>query len=155
EQVVRAGRLLDEHGLESCKLVDPLDGLVNLPDLIGVNHDVYVITDGFARDAAATDVVIKVFTHFKLDALEPLSDSFATQHHQLLVVISKPASRGGIGGKAVTLQVRDALVPAVVIAPQDRQRLIARQHIAQVTKIQCVDKLLRRQITGQTPDRLA
>src|SRR3954447_3511578 len=75
EDIVGAGRLLDPVRVELGELVDPLDGLGDLPSLVGVNGDRDVRADGSARDRHPSDILFEVATDLELDEREAVLDS--------------------------------------------------------------------------------
>src|SRR5439155_9471508 len=107
QDVVGAGRLLDEVRLELGQLLHPGDGLVDLPDLVGVGHQAPLVADLLADDARAPDVVLQVATDLDLEVLPAARHQAAAQRPQLVVRVPQPARRGGVGGVPVALHVGD------------------------------------------------
>ena len=58
EDVVGTGRLLDPVQVEAVERVHPGDGLVDAPDLVGVDGDRQVGADGLTGDAQPAQVVL-------------------------------------------------------------------------------------------------
>ena len=91
EDVVRAGRLLDEARSREGEVGHPIDRLVDVPDLVGVHHQDPVGSDLLADDGQAPDVVRTVATHLELELGPARGHAFPTQAADLRIVIAEPA----------------------------------------------------------------
>ena len=64
ENVIGAGGLFDEEGAGEGEGIDPGNSFVDLPDLIGVDHDVCIVAEFFTDDGEAPNVIVKVSSDF-------------------------------------------------------------------------------------------
>ncbi len=106
--IVGACRFFDEPRLCKTELVHPVDGLIDLPDLIGVDHQVPVRPDCVARYGEAANVIFKVAANLQLDVVETGINGFLAKPAQLVVGIAKPACGCGVAGVAIGLEIGDA-----------------------------------------------
>src|SRR5437588_9774046 len=96
QHVVRAGRLFDPPGIEPRQLPNPGDGLVHVPDLIGVHHELAIGPDLMAHQCGATHVVLQVPADLDLEVRPAARDALAAQTADLVVGVAKPPGRGGV-----------------------------------------------------------
>ncbi|MCY1226868.1 hypothetical protein D9M72_391180 [compost metagenome] len=153
--VVGAGRLLDEPGLGKGELLHPVDGLVDLPDLVGVDHQMAVGPEHLARHGQAADVVLQVAPHLELDVVEARIDRLLRESAQLFVGVAEPAGRGGVAGVALGFQRGDALGLADSRIAQQHQRFFGRDAVGDVAKVDAAHQLFRAHVRHQLPHRLA
>ncbi|SPU56781.1 Uncharacterised protein [Brucella melitensis] len=153
--IVGAGRFLDEERIGKGKPPHPLNGLIDFPHLVGVDHEITVRPDNLSRDGQAADIVFQIVAHLHLDVVEAFIDRFLAKPAQFRVVIAKPASRGRVAGIALRLQRGDTLCLAAFSLPQNFDGFIARQHIGQITIIHDIGDFFRRKLRDQPPDRLS
>jgi len=66
EDIVGAGGFFDPEWLEAGEGLHVVDGLVNVPPLVGVHHELAVVADLLADDGAAADVVGEVTADLNL-----------------------------------------------------------------------------------------
>ena len=155
QDVIGAGRLLDPVGVELGELVDPVDGLGDLPSLVGVNGDRDVRADGSARDRHPSDVLFEVAADLELDEPKAVLDSLDGEPGQLLVVVAEPTRGGGVGGVSRAQELCGAGRAARLCPSEDAQGLIAGERIAEVAEVDQIDDLLGGQAREQLPQRLA
>ena len=60
KHIVWAGRFLDKQGLEAGQFIYPVDCLFDVPDLVGINHDINIITNFFPYQAQPVNVLFKI-----------------------------------------------------------------------------------------------
>ena len=99
QHVVGAGRLLDPPAARTAaSALHPLDRLVDVPDLVGVHHQLPVRADLLADDRArggrrprgrAPTLILK--------CVQPVGDRLAAEPADLLVGVAEPARRGRVG----------------------------------------------------------
>lgn len=65
----------------------------------------YLIADGAPREPAASDVVVQIRAHLKLDGAEALLHRLLGQRHALLVRVAEPARGGCVGRIATSLHL--------------------------------------------------
>ena len=92
DDVIGAGGLFDPCQVEVMEMVDPINGLRDIPDLIGVDGQADVGADGIPGQSQAAYVIIEVLAYFELDLLEALflSLPFGDLHH-FFVAVAKPS----------------------------------------------------------------
>ena len=59
-----------KKGLAKASVVHPVDGLVDLPDLVGVDHQEAVRSDDLAGDGQPPDIVGRIAADLHLDVAE-------------------------------------------------------------------------------------
>ena len=101
QDVIGAGRLLDPQRPCRRQRLHPLDRLVDVPDLVGVDHQDPVVADLLADDADPADVVGQVGADLDLEVPPAGGDAFAAQAADLVVGVAEPARRRRVGGIAV------------------------------------------------------
>src|SRR5690606_9829059 len=153
--VVRAGRLLDEEGVGEGQLVDPVDRLVHLPDLVGVDHQVTIRADDFTGDGEAADIVLEVAADLHLNVVEAGIDRLLAEAAQLVFGIAEPAGRGRVAGIAFLPEGGDALRLAGFGLLQNGNGLVTGQYVGKVAEVDNVGDLFRREFGHQLPDGLA
>ena len=99
EDVVRARRLLDPPEIVGCELRDALDGLVDVPDLVRVDHQLARGADLLAQDRAAARVVPRIAAHLDLEVGPAVGDRAAAALPDRRLVVAEPAGRGDVGGE--------------------------------------------------------
>ena len=67
QDVIGAGRFLDEPGVELGQGFHPCDRIGNVPDLVGIEHQLAVRPDLLPDDTATTDVVLERTTDLDLE----------------------------------------------------------------------------------------
>ena len=87
----------------------PVDRLVDVPALVGVDRQLDVGADRVAHEAHAALVVGEVGADLELDQREAVGHGLACQPLDLLVVVAEPAGRGGVRRIAVLEQMADAV----------------------------------------------
>ncbi len=155
EHIVGTGRLLNPPWIEARQLLHPGDRLVDIPDLVGVHHQLALGTDLFADDPCPSSIVLQVAADFLFEVGPALGDALAAQLSQVLVGIAEPAGGGGVCRVAVLLQVAFALRPAGLVAADDIERFVWSNRVGDVAKRHTPHELLRRQVRQQLPQRLA
>ena len=155
EHVVGAGRFLDEQWPREGEGANPFDGLIDLPDLVGVDHDVRGLAQFLAGDRQAPDVVVEAAPHLELGVGEACSPRLAAKPAELVVGIAEPAGRRGIAGIALVLQCFDPFDLARFGPAQDIQRFLPAQHVGHVAEIDQLQDVFRRHFPDQQPDRFA
>ena len=133
----------------------PPDGLIHLPDLVGVDHEARVGADRFTGDAAPANVVLDVRAHLDLDVPESPGDGVRAQPAQLVVAVTQPAGGGGIDGISRLLQSLDAFGLGGLVAAHDRQGFLPGDGVGDVTEIQAADEIFGGHVGQQPPDRFA
>ena len=58
QHVVRTRRFFGPPGVEGSEVLHPRDGLIDIPDLVGIDHELAVGPDLFTHDAQAPDIVL-------------------------------------------------------------------------------------------------
>ena len=124
----------------------PVDRLVDVPALVGVDGDRDVGTDRLAGDAPAG--VRRRSTSAPTLSLiwaNPSRDRLPAQPRELVVVVAEPAGRGGVGRIALARAAapRARARPGSACA-QDLQRLVAGEGVGEVAEVDQVDDLLGR-----------
>src|SRR5690606_35886641 len=135
EDVVGGGRLLDPVGLELGESAHPLDGLADLPALVGVDADADVRADGFAGQPHPVAVLLEVAPDLELDHAETVGDRLPAEPDELVVAVAEPSGRVRVGGVAVRLQLGDALGFAGRAPAEDVQGLVLGQGVTQMLEV--------------------
>lgn len=155
ENVIGAGRLLDEKRACEGEGVDPGDRFVNLPDLIGINHDVCVVAEFFADDGEAPNVIVKVSSDFDFCVGKTGVTCLATEASEFVIRITEPAGRGGIAGVAVLPELCDAVGFTGFGIAQDGESFVLGESVSDVTKVDEADDFFRGHIGNELPNRFA
>ena len=155
EDVVGVGRLLDEPGVKLGKLPDPLNRLRHIPDLIGVDHHPGFRPHLVAEDAAAAQIVLEIAADLDLEVRPAAAFEIAALLPQRLVAVAEPAGGGRVAGVARVDQVRDPLRLARLPSAEQLKGRSWSQRVGEVAEVDRGDKLLRRHLTHQPPQRLA
>src|SRR4029434_5965263 len=80
-----ARRLLDPPRIEWRELLRPSNRFVDVPLLVGVDHEPAVGANLLANDPQSADIVLQVAAHFDLEMGPPGGDALAAQSTDLLV----------------------------------------------------------------------
>nr|GEZ78905.1 hypothetical protein [Tanacetum cinerariifolium] len=141
--VVRAGGFFDEPRRGEGQFADPVNGLVDLPDLIGIDHQMTLRPQHLAGDAHAADVVLQVAADLQFDMGKTTVHRLLTQAPQFVVRVTQPSGRRGVAGVTVRHQRLHTLRLALGTFGQQRQGLVRRDAIGDVAKIDAAHQLLR------------
>ena len=153
--VVGAGGLFDEPGPGEREMRQPLDGLVHVPHLVGVDHQLAIGAEHLARDAEPPDVVLQVAADLELDVREARIDRLLREPAQLGIVVAQPAGRGRVARVAVGFEIGQPLGLAHGTLAQQRERLIARDAVGDVAEVDQPHQLLGAHVGDEPPHRLA
>ncbi|MNS87827.1 hypothetical protein D3C72_1217820 [compost metagenome] len=152
--IIRAGGLFDKPGLGECQMFNPRDGVVDLPDLVGVDHQLTIGADDLASNAHAADIVFQISPHLQLQVGETGIDRFLTQPTQLVVRVAQPPGGGGVTGVAFLQQPFQTLLFTLRPLFEQRERLLRRNAVGDVAKIDAAHQFLWRHLRHQPPHRL-
>ena len=146
-----------KNGLAKASCFTQSIACADLPDLVGVDHQVAVR----ARSPRARCVRRRMSSSrsrptFILMWSKPGVDRLLAEPPQLLVVIAEPARRGRVAGIALASRAWRCARPC---RPRAFLRIASassrRDRVGQVAEIDDADDLLRRHVGDQPPDRLA
>ena len=155
EDVVGAGRLLDPPRVDLGEGLHVVDGDVDVPHLVGVDHEPPVGADLGTDERGAAHVVVAVLPDLHLEGVPTLRDPGAALGPDLVVGVAQPAGRGDVGGVAVGEQMRPPLGPPGLGLLQQRQRLGRRDGIGDVAEVDGRDDLGRGEVGEERPQWLA
>jgi hypothetical protein len=117
------------------------NGLVDVPHLVRVHHQLALRADHLADDGRPPPVVLEALPHLHLHVRPAAGYRLLAKGPQLLVGITEPTDRGGVGGKAGFEHLGLAFAAAGRQAPKDGQRLIGRDGIADVAEVDAGNEL--------------
>ena len=155
EHVVGARRFLDPPRVVSGEGAHRLDRLVDTPHLVRVHHQDAVRPELSADQGGAAVVRDKVATHLHLHVGEARRYGFADECPDLDVVVAEPAGGRRVGGVA---RGDDRLLASCGFAPRVAEQIECfpgSQRVGDVAEVDACDKILRREIDEQLPQRLA
>lgn len=138
EDVVRAGRLLDEPRLELGKLLHVLDCLRDRPDLVGIDHEevALVVTNDLSGDAQSLLVFGDAGSDLELEVFVTGVEGLLQQALHLVLAITQPTSTGGVGRHcSVGLGVLDTLSLAGFLLLQHLNSLFLGDGIGDVSEV--------------------
>ena len=157
ENVVRAGRLLDEPRLELGELLHVLDGLRDGPDLVGIDHEevALVVADDLSGDAQSLLVFGDAGSDLELEVFVTGVEGLLQQALHLVLAITQPTSTGCVGRhRSVGLGMLDTLSLAGLLLLQHLNGLLFGDGICDVSEINARNELLRRHVSNNSPDGL-
>ena len=100
QDIVGGRRLLDPERIEPGQFLHLGDCLGNIPDLIGIHHQVTVLADLFSNQRGASNVVLKVRSHLHFEMFESRSEVLLTELSAIFIRVAHPARAGCVGGHA-------------------------------------------------------
>jgi hypothetical protein len=145
KDVIRSGWLLDEPRLDLLKALHVVNSLLDVPDLVGVDHQhrpsgasvlalqvtasgiptrgvlaqVLRVVDYGTNKLASTKIVRLISTDLHLEVVEALGNRLLGEARDLVVTISQPASRGNVGGVSEFADLGLALFLAGLLGLQE------------------------------------
>ena len=155
EHVVGVGGFLDPPQAGRGELVGPVDGLADVPHLVGVGHQLAVVADLLAHHLAAAAVGRHVDAHLGLEAGPPVAQRGLAAPAHFVLRVAEPARGGDVGGIAVASQLRQAVGTPRPHAGQHLQRPGLVHLVAQVPEVDAVHELGGLQVRHQLPHRHA
>lgn len=138
EDIVRAGRLLDEPRLELGELLHVLDGLWDGPDLVGINHEevALVVTNDLSGDAESLLVFGDAGSDLELEVFVASVEGLLQQTLHLVLAVTQPTSTGGVGRHcSVGLGVLDTLSLAGLLLLQHLNGFLFGDGIGDVSEV--------------------
>src|SRR5438094_7244699 len=105
EYIVRAGRLLDPPGFKLGQAPHIADRLLDIPDLVGIHHELSLPTDFLTENAGTANICLNIAAYLLFKMSPTRGNSFARQKAHLFVGIPQPACRGRIGRIAKLLHL--------------------------------------------------
>ena len=91
QYVVGARGFFNPVGIIFRQFKHPANGIVHIPELVGVHHQKIVRTDLFADDCGAAFVLFEIAPDFHLECGPPFRESFLTEPTNLLIRIAQPS----------------------------------------------------------------
>ena len=98
QHIVRARRLLDPPWLERRELAHARDRFIDIPLLVGVDHQRAIGADRLADEPDPPAVVVGTAADLHLEVREPFGDRLAARGTNLLVGVAHPADRRRVRG---------------------------------------------------------
>jgi hypothetical protein len=138
EDIVGAGRLLDEPGLELGELLHVLDGLGDGPDLVGIDHEevALVVTDDLSGDAQSLLVFGDAGSDLELEVFVTGVEGLLQQALHLVFAVAQPTSTGCVGRYcSVGLGVLDTLCLTRLLLLQHLNGLLFGDGIGDVSEV--------------------
>lgn len=143
QNIVGARRFFDPQWLEIFQLLHPFDRLINVEDLVRIQHERRLITDFVSHQLAAFNVAIQVKADLDLESCEAQFLVLVAQRNHFLVAIAKPAGRCSVSQISVLHQlIRSRLFPRLVLL-QQQNRFRLRENIGAVAKVDAVHEKLK------------
>lgn len=88
KHVVGRSGLFNKVGLEWQQILHPADGLVHVPDLVGVHHQHTVVADFFADQGSTTDIGFFISADLLLEVSEALRLGFTAKTSHLFITVA-------------------------------------------------------------------
>ena len=154
EHVIRACRFFNPQRIKLSERFHPVNGLVDVPNLVGVDHELRVGTDHFAGNTAATDVLLEIRTDLQFDVAVAGIHGLLAESAKLLIGVAQPASTGRVAGVTRLGEFGDALLLGRGKFAQHRDGVFFGERVSEVLKVCGVDELLGGHVGEQTPERL-
>ena len=126
QHVVRRSRLLDPKRTELRQLLHEADCFVNIPDLVGIHHQLALPPNLLANQTRATQVIRQIAPHFHLEMRPSLGQPFTHQGAHLFVRVAQPSGGGRVGRVADLEHFLLAQLFSRCVTPQYFERLIRR-----------------------------
>lgn len=103
QNIIGLSWLLDPQRLELFQLNDPVDRLINIEDLVGVEHECVVVTDLLSHESTTCNVAVNILTDLDFKSCEAFFPVDLAQVNHFLVGVAEPAwvredFRGGEAG---------------------------------------------------------
>ena len=155
EYVVWAGGFFDPPGLELGQGLHIFYGLIDVPFLIGVHHELEVVSDLFANQCGASHIVLKVGPYLDFDVGESALFGLFAEPLDFFVGIAEPSGRSGVRRIPLLHQPIYALLLRGGRPPKDVERLFFGQRIGDVGEIDTGHQLFWAHVSQQSPERLA
>ena len=109
KDVVRAGGLLNPPRVKCGQLPHLANGLIHVPNLIGIHHQLAIPADLFPQYGGSTHVIGQVAADLLFEVGPTFGDGFLGQSSYFFLGIAQPTCRGRVTGVAV---LQHFLLPA-------------------------------------------
>lgn len=152
EDVIGRGGFLDPPGFEMGEGLHPVDGLGDIPDLIGIDHQLTIPTDFLADDRESTLVIGEVASDLDLDVVPAFGDGLAAEAADLVIGITEPAGAGGVGGITVAFEFRDAAGATGEAGFEEIDGFVAGEGVGEVTEVDAIGEAGRGEGRDEAPD---
>ena len=155
EHVVGARRLLDPPRVELSEHPHRSDRLVDVPALVGVHHQHTVRAQLATNQRGTARVGLDVATDLHLHVCESRRQRLADETFDLGVGVAEPAGGRRVGRVSVANDLGDAFIATRAHPAQQLERLVGRQDISDVAKVDGGNELFGFEIDEELPQRLA
>lgn len=162
QNIIRARWLLNPQRLEALESFHPLDGLLNVEDLIGVDHERVFISNLISHQLTSLDVALEILADLDFECIEAFGLILLAQSDHFRVGVAEPSLlkiinsslyprtvsilhtwSGGVSAITVFDQISDTLLLAWLTLLQQLNRLLLRQDIRAVTEVDAVHEKLK------------
>src|SRR6185369_2512636 len=106
EHVVRARWLFDPEEIEIRQRADTVDRFLDVPALIGVDHQLVLRSDLLTDESDAGTIVLNRRANFDLEVRPSFRGRFPAEMTNLFVRIADPPGGRGVGGVAIAEKLR-------------------------------------------------
>ena len=155
ENVVGAGGFFDPPRVKFGQATHVGDRLIDIPDLIGVHHQLAFPAKLFAQDLCPADILLDIRADFLLEMVPAFGNGLTRQQAHFFFGITQPAGGGGVAGEAGSQHLFFPRCLAGKLLPQQGDGFVGRQGVGDVGEIDATHQLLGRHVDEQFPDRLA
>lgn len=155
EHIVRRHRLLEPPDVEGCERLDPLDRLLHIEALVGVDHERALWPDFLANNARAAHIVVDRLADLHLEVREAIGERFAAARADDFIGIADPSATGGVGGEALALDAGDALGAGRVVGAQHLKAAGFVDGVADSVEVHRGDEFFGGHFREHLPQRLA
>ncbi len=155
QDVVGTGGLLDPERIETAQLVDSVNRLLDIPGLVGVDHQKAVRSDLVADQRGAAGILGAGRPNLHFEGVPASGHSLTTESLYPLVGVSEPTGRRRVGGISALAQFHLPRLAAGAAVLQDGQRFVLVQGVGDVPEVDAAHHLFGAHVRQQLPQGFA